>query len=879
MRLLNADAYTDLWDDGGDVTINPFRAFATDWSHREILPNTGHARIYEIEYTTLGDLLDILLVFDASWPGNCEEPYSIRNFKQLGELYDHTGAIVDIQVDVLDWQDDVNQVLFSLPELTGEQYVQLFYVEGNTWGSYITNVNGLGVGEYDALLTAYSLNSAGQALYHYFTITITKPLPFKINSIDPEKGHQGSYLPDVVITGENIDGPGLEVKLKKKDIFVIEANYVHVYPAGVVNCEFEIPLDAPLGLYSVEITNSVGGAGVGIEMFEVLGTPFPGLEDVTPPWLNFSPKGVCVDGDYAYIAGNNNGLHIFDISNPVSPTWVAQVEFPGTARRVVVKDGYAYVVGFEDGLKIVDVSQPDSAFFVTSVDTDGKAYDVAVQGGYAYVAADTADLRIIDIDPPETACIVKTISAEYDARYVAVSGNYVYLGSFHFSSPGGYYGQLHIINAEDPLSAFLVESLKGIDEPRGFEVGNGYVYMGEYDLEWDWEWYVVSRVSVIDVDPPEEVHVVKNIWGPYIVTDLAVSDGYAYVTDESKQLYIVDISVPQEAYTVKAVDTPGWSLGVYGSNGYTYVVDPGGLHTFDVNPPDSASIESTVGTPGDAHDVAVSGDYAYVADGEGGLKVIDIGSPESATIVETIYTPADASSIDVTAGNAYVATYYYYGDRGLVIFDIEPPGTAEIVNTVDMLAYEVAALGGYAYLAGNGLKIVDVDPPDEAHIIKELAPDTDYIAASNGYAYAVGDSLEIVDVSLPEDAFVVGTIPLPGYNRRLAISPGYAFVTNKYNGLHIIDTDPPESPFIIKSILTPGDANDVALSPSYAFVTHSYDYYLGSAGFDIIDITSINDAHHVYSVNTPLNPLGIAVSGDYAYVACEYGGLRIFKLW
>jgi len=48
--------------------------------------------------------------------------------------------------------------------------------------------------------------------------------------------------------------------------------------------------------------------------------------DVTPPWLNFSPYGICAVGGYAYIAGGANGLHIFDISDPSNPTWVNRVD-------------------------------------------------------------------------------------------------------------------------------------------------------------------------------------------------------------------------------------------------------------------------------------------------------------------------------------------------------------------------------------------------------------------------------------------------------------------------------------------------------------------------------------------------------------------------
>ena len=159
--------------------------------------------------------------------------------------------------------------------------------------------------------------------------------------------------------------------------------------------------------------------------------------DVTPPWLNFSPCDVFIDGNYAYIAGDVNGLHIFDVSNPLNPIWVNRVDTPGSAEGVYVTGGYAYVADDWGGLQIIDVEPPESASIVKTVDTPGKIYGVLVSGGYAYVADGSSGLQIIDVEPIGSASIVKSVYTSGPAEGVYVTGGYAYVADW--------YGGLRII--------------------------------------------------------------------------------------------------------------------------------------------------------------------------------------------------------------------------------------------------------------------------------------------------------------------------------------------------------------------------------------------------------------------------------------------------
>jgi len=69
-------------------------------------------------------------------------------------------------------------------------------------------------------------------------------------------------------------------------------------------------------------------------------------------------EAVFVQGNYAYI-GEGPGLTILDISNPASPTVVGKTPpLPDIVRGVYVSGSYAYVAVDEAGLQVVDVSNP-----------------------------------------------------------------------------------------------------------------------------------------------------------------------------------------------------------------------------------------------------------------------------------------------------------------------------------------------------------------------------------------------------------------------------------------------------------------------------------------------------------------------------------------
>ena len=887
LRVLNADAYTDLWDDGGQIEINPFRAYANDWPHREILPATAHAKIYEIEYPSFDVLLNTILIFDASWPGNCKEPYAITNF-QAEDVHLSSTIPVEISVDVFDWQDDVDQVRLYAPEITGDSYTELEHYIDNTWSATIFNQAELGPGVYVFLMSASSSNPGANTLHQYVTITVVDVVTFTVSGIDPQSGYRGAYVNDATVTGVDFVGPDLAVFLQKEGAPDIEGQTVSPISPDEISCDFSIPLDAPLGFYDVRVENQFGDFGVGEMLFEVKESPFPDIEDVTPEWLNLTPEDVLRDGDLLFIAGGRTGLHIFDASIGNQPVWITRVELPGDAIKLDVSGGYACVAALDEGVHVVDIDPPETAHLVQTISTEFPAYDAAISGDYCYLATDSTFLTVIDISDPESASIVHQVDCEhydYDGRYVAVSGDYAYLATERYPYPPWSFGKLHILDITDPENAFVCNTILETDAPRGLEAENGYVYLGclaHVYMGGD-TWLAVSRLRIYDVDPPGDTYEV-DVLGIDVITDISLSNGFVYMTHTKDLVSVVDVSSPDDVFLATTFFSPGDPTGVDATDELAYVINEGDLHIYDITPPASGDLVGVIYSFGDTEDIELDGDFAYIADNDMGMKIMDITTPEDSQVINGVDVDRLTREVAVENGYAYIADGVQTGFSNLSIVDVLPPESAHVVNSIPIAIEDMTVVGGYCYAINHAdFSIVDIDPPESASVIFEiqqgaLSGDAS-VAVQGGYAYTGKYTLDIFDIDPPADAWIVNSFPVASKCIDIVVLGEYAYFVDGYSGVFkIADIDPPELTHVVSEIEFPSILFSLTVADGYAFVSHP-DGYFGS--IELVDISDVENPVIVASFQTDsyYTVFDIAVRDGYAYVACKSDGLRILKLW
>jgi hypothetical protein len=143
-------------------------------------------------------------------------------------------------------------------------------------------------------------------------------------------------------------------------------------------------------------------------------------------------REVAVQGNYAYIAANDNGLVVLDISNPAAPSYVGRYSssvFKGYL-KVSVSGDYACVMNMESDIEILDISNPSSISEVGKYTPGALANDFVLSGQYLYVAEGTNGLKIIDISNPASPVVAgyyKPTGPDPISNAVFVSGQYVYV--------------------------------------------------------------------------------------------------------------------------------------------------------------------------------------------------------------------------------------------------------------------------------------------------------------------------------------------------------------------------------------------------------------------------------------------------------------------
>ncbi len=593
-----------------------------------------------------------------------------------------------------------------------------------------------------------------------------------------------------------------------------------------------------------------------------------GFMDHVPPEINITPRDICISGTYAYVAGDINGLHIFDLSDPVNPAWIKKINLSGNSQAVTVHDGYAYVATRDGGLVIVDVQPIESAHIAKIVNTSLLAHDVVVSGDYAYVATSTlamwpppdiGELVIVDIIPPESAEIVKTFSTGSGTlKRIDFDSGYVYAGGD---------GALRVIHVEPVELTELVTTISMTTANIVVEDGYAYVLKGN------------AGMAIVDITPPETAAIVHNVpLGDYSF-GLVLDGDTAYAAGRPQTLYKIDISSPEEAYVTGEIPIDGDYQNLAYVAGYVYVTNyDAGICVVDVDPFESAFIANWVYSTGYAQSITSDGNTAYVSNGRGPIQVISnptSGTMEiSAALHSEPYGSWYLTALAVKDGYLYAVNY-----GSLLVFDVDPPELINLVHTVDSLSAvldaQIIIRDEFLYLnAYNELVIIDITDPDSAYVVNSVETDNGYgidgFAIGDGYAYVSSTDLNIIDIDPPGSASVIHTVDTDWMAHGVAVSGCRAYVS-VYESFKIIDITDPSTADIYYSWPYSGNTG---------YTSEYSNGFVLTAGYNKMDIIDITDPIPVLAGTISFPPYfeSMTVVNDHAYIAYRYG-IKIVNLW
>jgi len=201
-------------------------------------------------------------------------------------------------------------------------------------------------------------------------------------------------------------------------------------------------------------------------------------------------------------------------------------------------------------------------------------------------------------------------------------------------------------------------------------------------------------------------------------------------------------------------------------------------------------------------------------------------------------------------------------------------------------ANDVKVVGNYAYVALGeaGLAVIDVRNPtncvrvggcDTSGFAQAVAVSGDHAYVADGYS-----GVQVIDVSVPTSCVRVGGYVTSVRAVGVAVSGNYAYVANDGAGLQVIDVRYPTNCVRVGGYAIIGFSYDVTVSGRYAYVAVEAGLWEGvdyEAGLQVIDVSNPTNCVRVGGYDTSGLAVGVAVSGNYAYVA-DYAGLQVIDV-
>ncbi len=440
-----------------------------------------------------------------------------------------------------------------------------------------------------------------------------------------------------------------------------------------------------------------------------------------------------------YVADWFSGLHLYDITEPVSPRHLAAYHTQGSAKGVLVRGDYAFVADDDHGVQIIDVSDPNQLHKISEVATPGLAYTMKLDGDNLYLADHRGGFHIISVADIAHPAIIGSAPTAGKAWSVEVAGSMAYVAADNAG--------LLVFDVSDPRHPRQIAAFDVGGAAEEVVIRDHLAFVASFE----------NGLHVFDITRPTQPREISHLATPGNARGIELDGHYAYIADWVSGIQVVDIANPEQPVLAGAYDTTGWSWGVRVQGHFAYVLDWwGGIAVLDVSDPSAPSLAGAYHARGLTRDVTVKDSYAYVAGGENGLQIFDVKTPLNPIWAAGVNTAGDAQNVWLENNIAYLAT----GADGLVAVDISNPFEPKQFKRYALHADLVRAQGKHIYVADqqHGVAIIDAVTGQQtswyAAKINDMWP-----APAGCLLLATPDGVEILDMKDPAHLRMVKHLP------------------------------------------------------------------------------------------------------------------------
>lgn len=290
---------------------------------------------------------------------------------------------------------------------------------------------------------------------------------------------------------------------------------------------------------------------------EVSETAEPTFEIIGVCALPGYSQDIDIKGDFAYVANDQGGLQIIDITSSENPRVVGEYESEKSIVGVAVRDTFAYLAVYHNqgGIRVINIAEPENPFFVGE-DNWFYGYNVAAPqedssliyaaGGYWFV--------VEDVSYPQYPTFVRRFSTPGNVRGIFVVDSLVFLACEQMG--------LHIFNLAKPDSEATIAWLDTPSNARNLFIKNNYAYIADGR----------AGLIIIDVSLPESPEIISTYDTPDYANDVYVEADRAYIADGDAGVIVLDISTPESPEEYGRIETV-YANAVYVRNGLIYIAD------------------------------------------------------------------------------------------------------------------------------------------------------------------------------------------------------------------------------------------------------------------------------------------------------------------
>jgi hypothetical protein len=379
----------------------------------------------------------------------------------------------------------------------------------------------------------------------------------------------------------------------------------------------------------------------------------------------------------------NQGIEIFDLSNPASPQPSGLYSAVHNVKALTQADRFLYMVDAQAGLQILDLADPANPVRVGSQDELGAGGKASLVGRTAYVPSANG-LEIWDLFNPVEPRRVGSFDIPTGGSLAAVSGDYALVSD-------GYYHTwlLDVSNPVTPVETArldLVASSMAITGTVGTAASPAVAYIGTWRCDSDPGSGCDSNLLAVDISQPVTPTVLQRLSFQGLPNAIVLSGKRAFVaapvSDISPDSYLAvyDIS----AATLNPVATSAPFTGTSGDltlcGPYVCVATWDGLSILDLS--DLAAIHeigrytyaSPPDAPGGFSSLAIDGSFAYLTDVYNSLLVVvDLSDPTRPKELARLQMPGFGNAVAYSDGYLYASNdvgglsiYQTAGDAGQV---------------------------------------------------------------------------------------------------------------------------------------------------------------------------------------------------------------------